>query len=447
MKKLLIPIFFFCIAVFNLSCNDNKQATGNNPAIDPELADSISKIMVIDNHAHPNTIDPADSGADALPMDGLGAIALPARVRPESATWVSAYKALYGFTGDELDEKAIKALSGTVAQVKKEKGEQFPAWVLDQCGIEVMFANRTAMGSGLNNARFRWVMFDDALLFPLSTQAEAATTPDRRIFYPMETQHLKDYLAAQKLAKIPATLDAYLNQVVGPTLEAQKKAGCVAIKFEVAYLRSLDFEKTAYDQAAKVYARYAGGGTPVHPDYKLLEDYLFYYIAREAGRLNLVIHIHDFPGVGNYYVAAGSDPLLLEPVFNDPDLRNTKFVLLHGGGPFSEQINAMLWKPNVYVDISLLTQLWTPDQLAVVLRQYLSQFPEKVLFGTDAVAFGPGLGWELSTWIASSTGRKALTIALSEMIHSNDISRNRALEIARMVMRGNANNLYHLGLK
>ena len=84
------------------------------------------------------------------------------------------------------------------------------------------------------------------------------------------------------------------------------------LKFEVAYLRSLDFEKTAYDQAAKVYARYAGGGIPSHPDYKLLEDYLFYYIAQEAGRLNLVVHIHDFPGVGNYYVAAGSDPLLLE---------------------------------------------------------------------------------------------------------------------------------------
>ena len=44
-------------------------------------------------------------------------------------------------------------------------------------------------------------MFDDALLFPLSTQTEAAATPDRKIFYPMEAQHLKDYLTAQKLAK------------------------------------------------------------------------------------------------------------------------------------------------------------------------------------------------------------------------------------------------------
>jgi len=447
MKKLPGLVFFLCTAFFDFSCHHSRYSNEQASPIDAALADSISKIRIIDNHAHPNTIDTADAGADALPMDGLGAIALPARVRPESATWVSAYQAMYGFTGSELNEQALKELSGKVARVKKDKGENFPAWVLDQCGIDVMFANRMAMGPGLSPKRFRWVMFDDALLFPLSTVQEAAATPDRKILYPMETQHLKDYLSAQKLSKVPATLDAYLKQVVTPTLEAQKKARCAAIKFEVAYLRSLDFEKTTYAAAAAVYARNANGGAPSRQDYKLLQDYLFYFIAGEAGRLGLAVHIHDFPGVGNYYVAAGSNPMLLEPVFNDPDLRNTKFVLLHGGGPYSEEINAMLWKPNVYVDISLLTQLWTPDQLAAVLRQYLSQFPEKVLFGTDADAFGPGYGWELSAWIASTTGRQALGIALSQMMRSNELSRKRAIEIARMVMRGNANNLYHLGQK
>ena len=56
------------------------------------------------------------------------------------------------FCGGELDEKAMKELSGTVARVKKEKGREIPrVWALDQCGIEVMFANRTAMGPGLTN--------------------------------------------------------------------------------------------------------------------------------------------------------------------------------------------------------------------------------------------------------------------------------------------------------
>ena len=219
------------------------------------------------------------------------------------------------------------------------------------------------------------------------------------------------------------------------------------MKFEAAYLRSLDFEKAELQPASEVYAHYVNGGEPSHEKYKLLQDFIFRYIAREAGRLGMAVHIHSFPGAGNYFVAAGCDPLLLEPVFNDPELRNTKFVLIHGGGTFSKHTSAMLWKPNVYADISLLTQLWTPDQLAAVLRDWLSQFPEKIFFGTDAVSFGPGLGWEMSAWIASTTGRQALTIALSGMISSNEISLSRAKEIATMVLRTNAGNLYNLGLK
>ena len=162
----------------------------------------------------------------------------------------------------------------------------------------------------------------------------------------------------------------------------------------------------------------------------------------------MAVHIHSFPGAGNYFVAAGCDPLLLEPVFNDPELRNTKFVLIHGGGTFSKHTSAMLWKPNVYADISLLTQLWTPDQLAAVLRDWLSQFPEKILFGTDAVSFGPGLGWEMSAWIASTTGRQALTHCTfrnDQRVMKSACS--RAKEIATMVLRTNAGNLYQLGLK
>jgi predicted TIM-barrel fold metal-dependent hydrolase len=284
-------------------------------------------------------------------------------------------------------------------------------------------------------------------LFPLSTKAEAAITPDREKLFPLEDQLLKKYLSDLNISKLPATLDEYMKQVVTATLEAQKKGGCVAAKFEAAYLRSLDFEKVSLQSAREVYSKNINGGVPSHENYKLLQDFLFRYIAGEAGRLGMAVHIHSFPGAGNYFVAAGCDPLLLEPVFNDPELRNTKFVLIHGGGTFSKHTSAMLWKPNVYADISLLTQLWTPDQLAVVLRDWLSQFPEKILFGTDAVSFGPGLGWEMSAWIASTTARQALSIALSGMIQSNEISRSRAKEIATMVMRTNAGNLYHLGLR
>ena len=451
MKKLVKIISYACLTVYISSCNQspsaNEETISDYSATDTDLAEFISKIKAVDNHAHPTTINPDDKGFDALPLDGLGNIELPARVRPESQEWLAACKGVYGFTGTELNEKAMKVLMDTIGNVMKQKAEKFPEWALNQAGIEVMLANRITMGPGLPAPRFRWVSYVDALLFPLSTKAEAAVTPDREKLFPLEDQLLKKYLSGLNLSRLPATLDEYLKQVVTGILEAQKKDGCIALKFEAAYLRSLDFEKVSLQSAREVYFQNVNGGEPSHEKYKLLQDFLFRYIASEAGRLGMVVHIHSFPGAGNYFVAAGCDPLLLESVFNDPELRNTKFVLIHGGGVFSQHTSAMLWKPNVYADISLLTLVWTPDQLSAVLKDWLSQFPEKILFGTDASSFGPGLGWEMSAWIASATARQAIRIALSGMISRNEISRSRAKEIATMVMRTNAGNLYNLGIR
>jgi hypothetical protein len=450
MKWIITIICFAFMTIYLSACNhptvNNQEPTSYQSSVDTELAAFISKIKAVDNHAHPNTVDPNDKGSDALPLDGLGNIELPARVRPESQTWLEAAKALYGFTETALNDQTMKVFLDTINNARKQKLEEFPNWALDQAGIEVMLGNRISMGPGLAFPRFRWVAYDDALLFPLSTKAEAAVTPDREKLFPLEDQLLKKYLSDLPISKLPPTLDEYLEQVVSRTLNNQKKGGCLAVKFEAAYLRSLEFEKVDRKYASEVYGHYVNGGEPTHEKYKLLQDYIFRYIAHEAGRLGMAIHIHSFPGAGNYFVATDCDPLLLESVFNDPELRNTKFVLIHGGGTFSKHTSAMLWKPNVYADISLLTQLWPPDQLAIVLREWLSQFPEKILFGTDAVSFGPGLGWEMSAWIASSTGRQALTIALTAMIRNNEISQGRAKQIATMVMRTNAGNLYNLGL-
>jgi len=449
MRKLFAVVSIACITVYMSSCNQptiaHEETTSHQS--DTELSEFISKIKAVDNHNHVNSSAPNDKDYDALPLEGLGKIELPARVRPGSQQWIAAAKAVYGFTATELNEKVFKDLADTAANVINQKGEKFPEWALDQAGIEVMIANRIAMGPGRSAPRFRWVSYSDALLYPLSTKAEAAVTPDREKLFPLEDQLLKKYLADLNISKLPATLDEYLKQVVTGTLEAQKKNGCLGLKFEAAYLRSLDFENPSLQSAREVYAKNIYGGEPSHENYKLLQDFIFHYTAKEAGRMGMAIHIHSFPGAGNYFVAKGCDPLLLESVFNDPELRNTKFVIIHGGGTFYEHTSAMLWKPNVYADLSLLALVWTSEQLSAVLKDWLSQFPEKVIYGSDASAFGPGLGWEMSAWLASHTARQALTIALSGMIKSNEITLSRAKEIATMVLRTNAGKLYNLGLK
>jgi len=414
--------------------------------VDPEISAFVGNIRAVDNHSHANSIVRGDSDYDALPLDGVS-IEMPVQLRLENPDWIAAYKALYQYPYDDMSEDHLRVLRGAMQDVRKAQRENFPTWVLDQVGTEVLLANRIAMGPGLISPRFRWVSYADALLLPLSTKAEAGVTPDREILYPLEEKLLRRYLSDLKIETLPATLDAYLASVVTPTLETQRKAGCVAIKFEAAYLRALDFAGVSVETANRIYAKYIAGGEPPHADYKALQDYLFRYISRESGRLGMAVHIHSFEGFGPYYDVSGANPMLLEPVFNDATLRNTSFVIIHGGGIYSAGAGAMAWKPNVYVDFSLMTMVYPPAKLAGILRSWLTQYPEKVLFGSDAIALGPDLGWEVAASVSARSGRTALALALTEMVQAGEVSRARAEEIATMVLRTNAGKLYSLGLK
>jgi predicted TIM-barrel fold metal-dependent hydrolase len=160
----------------------------------------------------------------------------------------------------------------------------------------------------------------------------------------------------------------------------------------------------------------------------------------------MAVHIHSFEGGGGFYAVNESDPFLLESAFNDPDLRKTNFVIIHGGGIFSAHAAAMLWKPNVYADFSLMVLVYPTPQVAAVLHDWLAQFPEKILFGTDAGPLNPDQQWDIATLSGTNTARTALGMALTTMMNNGEVTRRRAEEIATAVMRGNASRLYGLKL-
>jgi len=67
-----------------------------------------------------------------------------------------------------------------------------------------------------------------------------------------------------------------------------------------------------------------------------------------------------------------------------------------------------------------------------------------VLFATDAYPASPELGWEEAGFIAANTGREALGRALTGMMRDGEITRERAVELANMVLRDNARKMYGL---
>lgn len=393
--------------------------------VDPQLAAEIARIKAIDNHAHPVRPTPPgekpDDEYDALPVETLEPSSDPVRTRPGAPELIEAHRRL--FHGDR-------------AQAARTYGQDYAVRVLDELGIETMLANRVAVGPGLPSPRFRWVPFADALMYPLPNDGMIRNS-DQKVFFADEDRLLKRYYAECGVPARPATLGEYLDKVVRPTLERHKQAGAVAEKFEMAYLRTLDIGNPARAGVDRIFASGAG-------DYKALQDYIFRFIAIECGRLGMAVHFHAAAGGGGYFNVSGANPMLLEPLLNDPDLRKTNFVMVHGGWPFTREITALLTKPNAYLDFSEQSLTNYPGELANTIRAWLEYVPEKVLFATDAYPYSPEIGWEEAGYAAAATGREGLGIALTGMLRDHEITRERALELARMVLRENARKLYGL---
>jgi hypothetical protein len=412
-----------------------------------DLTQYVDTLKAIDSHAHPMTFvaagSPADTDYDALPLDGIPGFALPWGLDVANPSFREAERALYGVISSDTTAASRKEVADARQRLIAGNGAGFPAWALDRAHIEVMLANRVAM-DGLSAPRFRWVAFDDALMLPLDSRLEGAVSPDRRALYPLEAKLLQRYLRDLGIAALPKTLAAYQSTVVEAALEHQHAAGAVAIKFEAAYLRPLDFGPDDSAAAATIYARYVDHGPPPPADYKTLEDHLFRVITRDAGHLSMAVQIHVTEGFGGFYATAGSSPALLEPVLDDSTLRGTHFVIVHGGWPRVGETLALLSKPNVYTDISMMDLLAEPAAVARALRMWLNEWPGKVMFGTDAFEGGPSQGWEEVAYVASRNARKELTGALLGMVRDGEITNERARVLARMVMHDNAMAVYHL---
>jgi uncharacterized protein len=436
------PPAVLVIALFALAAS----AGSAQRDVDTALLADITAIKAIDNHAHVMRPVADDRGFDALPLDALDPSPLPVYLRDDNPMFVRAWKALFAYPYDDASDAHAREAAALKQKAMAEHGAAYPAWVLDKLGFETMLANRIAMGPELTPPRFRWVPYADALIFPLDNSAAKAFNRDYAAFYPAEEKLLQQYVKESGQSGLPATLDDYCARVLTATFERHKGGGAVAEKFEIAYLRWLNFGPAPHDAAAGVYAKFVHAGRPSAADYKIVQDYLFAYAAREAGRLGLAIHIHVADGGGGNYDQRGSNPLLLTWLFNEASLRKTTFVVVHGGAASStRQTAALLSKPNVYADFSSWSFTMSPRLQAAALRDWLSTYPEHVLFGTDATPVSDRINWEETGWVAATSARKALAIALSGMIEDGEIDGARARALARLVLHDNAWNLYGLG--
>jgi predicted TIM-barrel fold metal-dependent hydrolase len=270
-------------------------------------------------------------------------------------------------------------------------------------------------------------------------------SPDYQLFFSSEEKLRQRYLDQVEAGK-PRTFDAYLR-FLHESLERLKVEGAVALKFEAAYLRPLYFADPSQRQARRIYERYRNATNVPEQEYRTLQDYLFRYILREAAKLKLPAHIHTGWGIGNAFRLSESSPFELDNILSDPLYRQTIFVLLHGGYPFTREAAVLASKPNVYVDASGLSLVLAPEELARILKEWLMLYPEKILFGTDAFVINEVVGAEETYWLAVESGLQALASALSQLVQEGHCTEEEAVLRARLMLQENAATLYGLPLE
>jgi len=402
------------------------------------LLKQIDAIPMYDNHAHPGFSD--DTAVDAMASPPGESSTL--RLRDDNPEFVAAAKALFAYPYDDFRPEHAKWLVEKKKAAEQAGGVGYFDGILDKLNVDICLANRALMASYLDPKRFHWVFFGDSFFYPFDNSAERASTPDMAVYVPLQEKMLARWKKQEGLEGLPEDLAGYEDFVRRTMTDNQQKHGGVAIKFEAAYFRSLYFGDPPRAHAEAVYNKYREGGVPTEGEYKQFQDYIFRVMVDEAGKLHLPMHFHSAVGIGDYFSLHNGNVLNLENVVRDPRYKNVTFVLIHGGWPYEREAALMTAVKNVYLDTSFQSEILYPSQFKDVLKQLLTLFPDKMMYGSDAFPFSEALGAEESFWLAARTTRTGLAAGLAELVEEGAVTEPKALELARNYLHDNAVRLY-----
>ena len=440
MKRLLHSLAALTLAILaarSAGAQSSPYPSADLPKLYLKLLAKIDAIPLYDNHAHPGFADDADVDAMASPPDESNAF----RLRVDNPEFVAAAKSLFGYPYDDFKPEPAKWLSDRTKAAEASGDQKYFDSILDKLNVEVCLANRAFMAPYLDTKRFHWVFFGDSFFFPFDNRDQTKSTPDMGVYVPLQEKMLARYEKQMKLEALPSDLAGY-EKFVRDTMADNQKRGGVAIKYEAAYFRSLYFTDPPREKADAIYAKYRAAGVPTADEYRLFQDYVFRVMVDQSGKLNLPMHFHTAVGIGDYFSLRQGNVLNLENVLRDARYKNTNFVLVHGGWPYEREAALLTAVKNVYLDTSFQSEILYPSQFKPVLKQFITLFPDKMMYGSDAFPFNEALGAEESFWLAAHTTRTALAGALAELVSEHAISEEKALELARLYLHDNAAKLY-----
>jgi hypothetical protein len=229
------------------------------------------------------------------------------------------------------------------------------------------------------------------------------------------------------------TLDEYCEHYRQHFMK-QISDGAKALKFPVAYWRSIYFEDVTFDEANVLYKDVTNTKNPFP---KKLQDYMMHFILKVASESDIVVQIHTGLQEGMEHNLEDSNPILLKNLFvKYPSL---PFDIFHTGYPYERELTVLAkTHANVYVDFCW-SHLISPFAARNAFYEMLDVIPYTKIFGFGGdYVFYDGVVGHLTL------AKQNTCTVLTQKITNNECNMDLAKIILQAVLYDNAKRVFKL---
>lgn len=404
-----------------------------------KLRNTIDKLKLIDNHAHPGFAEYFES----LPEENRVSFAVDNYKTPRESSpfpylrdlHYEAYEKLYGFSRKEINNSEKKKDLAKKYEKRRYQLQNLVDDAMEAAGVETLIANFVLPDSIKQSEKMKFIPVMDPIFFPFNNEylkervlgASFIGSYEYMLAELKRKHNYKEEGFEGYLKFIDKVSKDYLDQ------------GVVGFKLALPYVRNSYFEKIDAKKGYYLYEKAKKGDLEA---YQKLQDLLVWYFMKKTVKYEMPVQIHF--AITDHYVEY-FDPMNLSNMLQDKELQDAKIVILHAGYPRYKRAGLMALgglKPNnVYIDISGRVMFDNhPKIIAKMLRDWL-ELPalwDKIIYGSDAV-------WgERYIYTAAQTARDAVYYALESIIDDGILGEEKAIVLAKKILRENALELYEL---
>ncbi len=329
-------------------------------------------------------------------------------------TFLNGLKSLYSVEFDELDQQTFEELSDKMREAYSDPG-WYRTVIREKSGVVVVCQDSRGE-------------MDRALFTPVARFDGYVWFGRKEWRAPVVEKHGRDKTSSLK----------GLTECLEQDFDEAVKGGACAIKNNSTWCRRIEYPEVGESEAERALSEcLAAEAAPQSPPDRgggatnTLGSFVMNRICELCVAYDIPLQLHTGPAGGTDHWIDWGNPLHLNGLM----LRhvNTRFVLFHAGGPFTNECRELAIQfPNCYLD---LCGVMAVEGIRTILDDWIERVPHnKIMWGTDSNVVEDVYALVLNF-------RTVLARFLADRIESGYLSRASAEDLARAVLSENARRI------